>query len=112
MRYPSPSTTIFFVLFAVAGILLAVSHVIESTVECPVDNPTSREWREHRQQAEQLETKMRQCKDSVELESLRCQHLQLIEQWKKRIKPAIGHRAGGTEAQSSSTCPNWKKRCA
>jgi hypothetical protein len=84
MRYPS--TTVFFVLFAMAGILIAGSHLIESTVECPSDYPSSREWREHRHQAEELEKKMRECKASVELERLRCQHLRLIEQWRKRIK--------------------------
>ena len=80
----SLATMIFFVLFAVAMTLIAGSHLIESTVELRTQYPTGREWREHRQQAEELEKKMRQCKDSVELERLRCQHLQLIEQWRKK----------------------------
>ena len=82
----SLATMIFFVLFAAAMTLIAVSHLIESTVELRTQYPTGREWREHRQQAEELEEKMRHCKDPVELEKLHRQHLDLTEQWKKRIK--------------------------
>ena len=80
----SPATMIFFVLFSAAVTLTVASDFFESTVEQPSDNPSSREWREHRQQAEELEKQMRQCKDPVELERLRCQHLRLYEQWRKK----------------------------
>ena len=83
----SIATSMFFVLFAIAMTLIAVSHFIESKVEMRTEYPASREWREHRQQAEELEKKMRQCKDPVELEKLCRQHSQLFEQWKKRTKP-------------------------
>jgi outer membrane biogenesis lipoprotein LolB len=80
----SPATMFFVVLFAAALTLTAASHFLDTTVEQSSDNPSSREWREHRQQAEELEKKMRQCKDSVELEKLRRQHLRLYEQWRKK----------------------------
>ena len=83
----SLATMIFVVLFAAAVTLIAASHYLESMVEMHTRYPTGREWREHRQQAEALEKKMQQCKDPVELEKLHRQHLELTEQWKKRIKP-------------------------
>jgi hypothetical protein len=85
MRYLA--TMILSGLFVVAMIVIAASLFIESTMEMPTQYPTGREWREHRQQAEALEEKMRQCKDPEELEKLHRQHLELTEQWKKRIKP-------------------------
>jgi hypothetical protein len=87
MRYLA--TTIFFALFALAVTLIAISHFIESTVEMRTEYPTGQEWREHRQQADELEKKMQKCSDPVELEKLYRQHSALIEQWKKSTKMEI-----------------------
>ena len=84
MRYLA--TMIFIVLFAATMTAIAASHFIESMVEMRTQYPTGREWREHRQLAEDLEEKMRHCKDPEELEKFHRQHLELTEQWKKQIK--------------------------
>jgi hypothetical protein len=85
MRYIA--TMIFLVLFAATVTLVAVSHFIDSMAEMPTQYPTGPEWQEHRQQAEELEKKMQQCKDPEELEKLHRQHFKLTERWKTRIKP-------------------------
>lgn len=82
----SLTTTICFMLFALSLTLLAASHFLSSRIEMHQEYPTSREWQEHRHQAEELEKKMQECKDPIELEKLCRQHAELIEQWKHRTQ--------------------------
>ena len=77
------SATIFIVMFALALTLMAASHLVESRVEMPTKHPTSPEWLEHRNHAKELEKRMRECNDPVEVEKLCRQHSALLEQWKK-----------------------------
>jgi hypothetical protein len=81
------SMTLFFVLFALAMTQLAVSHFLMSEFDMATEYPTGQEWEEHRKQSEELEKKILECQDPVELEKLYLQHAALIEKWKQRNKP-------------------------
>ena len=81
------SITLFFVLFALTMTQFVVTHFLMSEFDRSTEYPTGREWEEHRKHSRELETKMCECQDPVELEKLYLQHAALIEKWRLRNQP-------------------------
>jgi antitoxin component HigA of HigAB toxin-antitoxin module len=78
-------TAIFLVLLSVAMIQFAVSHLLVSDLEMSTEDPTSQDWKEYRKKAEELEKKIMECEDPVELAKLYLQHGALIETYLKKV---------------------------
>ena len=79
--------TLFFALFALGMTQFVVSQFFVSEFDRATQYPTGQEWEEHRRRSEELEKKMRECKDPAEFEKLCLQHAALTEKWRLRINP-------------------------